>query len=86
MLTIQRMLGAGTITPSISQCENGFVEAGDAAIDTCHGTQVLLVLHRGLFKPSTQVQTVLFFNYPHISFLKTLQRMSYSINSAETIS
>ena len=76
MLTIQRMFGAGTVTPSISQRENRFVEAGDAAINTCHGTQVLLVLHRGLFKPSTQVQTVLFFNYPHISFLKKLERMS----------
>ena len=55
------MFGAGTVTPSVGQRENGFVKAGDAAINTCHGTQVLLVLHRGLLKPSMQIQTVLTF-------------------------
>lgn len=70
MLTVQRMFGAGTVTPSVGQCENRFVEAGDAAINTRHGAQVLLILHRGLFKPLVQIQTVFIFNYPQTSLPK----------------
>lgn len=54
------MLGAGTVTSSIGQCEDRFVKAGDAAIDACHGTKVLLVLHRGLLKPSIQIESLIF--------------------------
>lgn len=64
------MFGAGTVTPTVGQCENRFVKAGDAAIDPCHGAQVLLVLHRGLFKPLMQIQTVFIFYYPQTSVPK----------------
>ena len=76
MLTVQRMFGAGTISPSIGQHKNRFVKTRDAAINACHGTQMLLVLHRGLFKPSAQIETVLFFNYPHTHFYKKLERIT----------
>lgn len=75
MLTVQSMFGAGAVSPSIGQRENRLVEARDAAIDACHGTQMLLVLHRGLFKPSMQIETVLFLSYPHISF-KKIEKMN----------
>lgn len=54
------MFGARTVAPGIGQRENGLVEAGDGAVHAGHGTQVLLVLHRGLFKPSTQSDSLVF--------------------------
>lgn len=60
MLTVQRMFGARTVAPGIGQGENGLVKAGDGAVDASHGTQVLLVLHRGLLKPSMQSDSLVF--------------------------
>lgn len=73
-------LGLALITPSISQRENGICRSWRCSNRHLSWHTGAPVLHRGLFKPSPQVHTVLFVNYPHISFLKTLERMSYSIN------